>query len=241
MNSAFAYLCLSLSFMQQAFCVTTKEQDLEQFAQANVLYNKGNYQKAFDTYRLIRDKGYPVWFNLGCCAYHLADYAQAYASWLQAEQKAPKAILYRIDHCYKKLEEKQGIYNQRLFWHNLLRHIPLFGLQSLCILLWSFFCMVLVMYTWKKHILLCCVLGAFVCASAFLVRMRYTMMQHRYVVTKSQACLYAGPNKEYHVIDSCDAFCPFIIEDTYNNEWYQVKTHAGKGWLFKDDGVSAGV
>lgn len=237
MKSLFLFICV-IFCSTQFLLGNLLEKDREHFVQANTFYHKKEYKKALELYQKIQKKWYAVWFNLGNCAYQLMQHRQAYAYWLQSEQGAPLCMQSKLEYHYRLLSDNHGIHSLRPLYRQCIMRLSLFYVQLFFILLWSFFCISLYLRCWKNRPIFFMVICLCTCISGILVFMCYSVSNQKYLVTKENIFLYAGPNKQYHTVGSCDAIGAVVIKDTYNSDWYKVDSHALTGWIFKDDSVS---
>ena len=226
------YLLLLLSTLMQA--QTTQEL----FLQANTHYEHKEYQKALDIYKKIEPKGAATWYNMGNCAYKLADYTNALLFWQRSQANASSKIYAdsRINstHAYRQLgavENSTAHPVGQKITDRIMQSAPLLILQIIFFFLFSVF-LISNYYFLRKKRYIFFLLGSLtlfsmsVATFAFYKNTRSPMA----LITQDNARMFVGPNQEYDQISAVPLGAQVKII-THKNSWNKIKYAAHEGWI----------
>lgn len=226
----FFYVLLGAFISLQA----TQISEQELFLQANELYRGAYYADASEKYEALAHKGYAVWFNLGNCAYHLQEYAAAYAYWLRAEREAPIKVLQALEHNFVRLKQVAGIEAQQSRLQRLVKKISPFGVQLCWIISW---CLVWYMAStarWRMRRLILLLVGALTIICGILTVASYYIWKQQYGVTRHETTLYAGPDERYHKVGTIDNISAVLVQGR-RDVWCKVRYKDLVGWMPEHD------
>jgi tetratricopeptide (TPR) repeat protein len=236
MNWTFVFI---MSFL--FFGLLSASRDQKHFSQAHAWYLKAEYKKAFDSYGLIKQKGSAVWYNMGNCAYHTADYAQAQLCWRRAYRGATLSQVDDIAYNLDLLEHKQNK-EQKITWAD--RADTLFdriawsvswGLwQLIVILLWCSFCFVAKRYKGRRRYGILMVLLISNVIVFIPVVARYRAQKRRIaIVMQPEVAVYAGPDQHYHAVGVARESARVLVCQE-RGSWCKIKCADTIGWVLSD-------
>ncbi len=210
--------------------------DQELFLQGNAWYEKGDYQKALESYSTLSPKSSTVWHNIGLCYYKLQKYDHAHACFIAALAGASWSRRSVIDGYIAELREKitngsdvSGIAKVHYYLAYVASLLPLLAWQMIVIFVWFLF-----VVCWSRapqwhsvHILL--LLVAFI--SALLVYIHYQDYNQYLVVPRDDECgIFAGPDPNYHVVTTMQH--PRVLKMLdIQGKWCKVQFSQAVGWM----------
>lgn len=242
---------LSVFVVTVVLCVTNcfcAPNYTEMFLQANDLYKKNEYKKAYDLYKSIPDRVAKVNYNLGNCAYKLGDYGKALLYWRKAERDWNSfdrlELLENIELVKSKLNNnyyaKGGKFFEYLskfknYLFSLVRATPLFLVQFLFLLLW-FLLFLYIKYLYKKkQKFLIILLFILVTISGVLLVVRYSVYYKRLgIVVSKKALLMSGPGNNFQQLGNLPEGSEVLIQQESDN-FYKIKFYRQIGWVNQKD------
>lgn len=193
----------------------------ELFLQANAQYAQKNYEKALKLYEKIPHKGAAVWYNMGNCAYKMADTVHAQLYWKRASKTGDSAI------------QADTIHNLDRISHNQLS-APILAPLAIQILFFCIFSVFLVISCFlvrRKKIMF---LAACSLAMGGISFLTYTTYRHitdtKALVMSSENYLYAGPDYDYHQLAPISGGSEVVVLK-HADGWAKVSWHNQIGWI----------
>ncbi len=228
-------------FLVSFVCSARNAQEL--FLRANKCYERNEWQKAVDTYDAIGRKGRAVWYNMGNCLYKLHQYPDALVCWKRAQKGATAAESYDITRNIHAAVCKLGKTEHDTWWERWYNFIQrgagffsLLTLQLIFLLAWFllfFGARWWVKQRWYFSQALLLVVGVLFSGTSLFVVYR----AHQYpvgIVLKKRVSLFAGPNQDYHVLDTVHCADEVKICEEHPG-WYKVLCHGTLGWIAAAD------
>src|SRR5579885_276405 len=175
--------------------------DQELFLRGNQFYEQKEYAQAFETYQKINKKGNAVWFNLGNCAFHLENYAHAFAYWKRARHYASvqelDAIAFNINVLETKLGKETHVSKLTQIIERFSAYFSLGQAQFLFLLSWFLLFLLCIVYNQRKRYGILVPLSLLSVIMGGLVVVKYNTAMHHYgIVLNDKVTLYAGPNDQ---------------------------------------------
>ncbi len=217
------------------------------FKDANQHYKNGEYKKAMDLYKKIKNKGPEVNYNLGNCAYRLGMNGYAILYWRRAEKDWPiwsraelleniRFLLTKL-HYRKKWENKIILFFVKIkdYFISLLRAAPEVLFQLLFLFVWLLLFLFLRILYKKRQKFILLVLFIFVLLVGILLVFRYHLDLNRYgvVVTKRMVIL-SGPSKTFQSLSFVPEGREVIINRKYE-DYFKVRFNGITGWASRDE------
>jgi tetratricopeptide (TPR) repeat protein len=219
----------------------TTEQEL--FLQGNKAYEAQQYATAIQQYQSIKQKGFAVWYNLGCCAYQTDNFYEAVLCWERALKMAPFAQRALCKTMLQRAQQRLGIVsNHHVDTTPLLAalaewrtRIPLLAWQFLFLCAWYGIWRYGYAYYKKRKWALVCALLLFVGISAQSLFYTYReQTQVKGFVGPQSATVYAGPHTQFHTIHSLSAYAPCTVQ-AEKDEWCKIRSGNISGWVLKNN------
>jgi tetratricopeptide (TPR) repeat protein len=221
-------------------------------AQAEELYLKNDFARAYELYQRISEKTPSVYYNLGNCAYKMDKFGYALLYWRRAERDwglfGRDVLVKNIDLIKQKTSTAQQkelvelpypkvILNflttiqQTLL--SMVKAIPLFHLQLIVLILWVILFLYMRMFGKRKQMALICVLFGFLAISAWMLALKYSFQhQKRLVVLYKNTPLLSGPGTNFapkgHLPEAQEAD---ILKES--GEFYRIRVNKHTGWIDK--------
>ncbi len=215
--------------------------DEELFLRGNKEYKHKDYDAAFRSYDMMSKKGRAVLYNMGNCAFHKNDYAQALVYWSRAEVGATPqeyTIIARnkelVATIIGKQDDQSLWYTIITFLHVALPYASLFFLQIFFLLCW-YLCMFLTrtkQMKIKKIVLssLC----FFMAISGAVLRVYYIRESVQSgIIVKKEAQLLVGPDKGLHALSPV-VYASKVTVKEMREGWYKVRYADMIGWVEAD-------
>lgn len=227
--------------------------DQELFNQANELYKKGDFAKAYDLYAHIKEKSPIVHYNLGNCAYKLKKFGYALVHWRRAERDwgfwGREELLNNIELVKQEMSvtTEHDQQDEQTFFHivlnffkslkssfiSLSKAIQLFHLQLFVLFIWLIlFTYLRYLYRRKKKILIT-VLFLLQAFSASMLAMKYSFLfKEHLVVLKTPAFVTSGPGSNFATLgqlSECQEAA--ILKESEN--YYKIRFNGSIGWIDK--------
>jgi len=227
-----------LSVMIAVLCYGNQHNET-QFALSVSLYQQSKYEQAYTVLQAIDPKNYMVWYNLGNCAYKKGDLQEALAYFRCARLALRGSGSNRTNYNIEVVEKKLGKNLQKLFINKisyLFDQMPLLIVQLIFLLAWCLlFFFIKNRNHGKKYRSLFFVATLFIAlVSGIALGFKYySINQRRGIVMKPQVTLFAGPDEQYHALNSLDQASHVIINDQRDN-WFKVMSESGSGWVMQD-------
>lgn len=205
------------------------------FAQANKLYQQKDFQKAYELYQAIATKDQAVWYNMGNCSYHLGNTQDALACWRLAKQYDGADTEEDLAYNIAAVEQEIGVQERQRLVFIVIQAIPLLVLQLLFLCFWFLlFFFIKKCNRGKKYrslliawiFLMCTIFGV-------SLKVKYEEQQFKGIVMNPNTQLFAGPNEQYHVLESIPQAQAVEIIET-REQWYKVKYKNKVGWIMRN-------
>jgi len=225
----------------------------DNFKKANVLYRNKQFEQALEAYKKIEDPSAYVDYNIGNCAYQLEQYGSALLHWRRAEKRwgmfNRAELLENIDLLKEKLREKYGyfygkkskmprfIINLKNFFNSFVRSIPLFYLQIIFLIFWTFLFFFLRSLYKKKRKYLILTLFFIVAFFGFILALRYGIDSRIYgVVVKEKASLLSGSGEKFNTLMEIPEAAEVVIKKE-SGDYCKVKVlqHGQMGWIERSE------
>ncbi len=216
--------------------------DEELFLRGNKQYEQKDYDGAFRSYDAMSKKGRAVVYNMGNCAFHKGDYAQALVYWSRAEVGATPQEYKVISHNKKRVADIVGKQDNNsfkyaivTFIHNALPYATLFFLQLFFLLCWYMF-IFLVRKKQQTKIQKTTVgcLSLFMAIFGSVIMVHYSKQgSQNGLIVKKEAQLFVGPDK------GLCPLCPLVYAHGVavkeaREGWYKVRYAGMIGWVEAD-------
>jgi len=218
------------------FCISLYAgNDEELFLRGNKLYAQHDYTHALTTYDSIVRKGQAVFYNMGNCAFHMNNYAQALVYWGRAAKGATLKEKKTVEKCRAIVFKKLGKHYDPPFTENVKELVSVFSLlcvQIIFILCW--YAILIMMYgygrMYKKMMISVCIC---LCIVSGLLYMRYEKEYETIgVVMHKNSSVFAGPHSSFYCKDSIGIDYVKVLEK--KEDWYTVKYFDTIGWIKSD-------
>lgn len=232
MRLFFIYLCIL-----PTISVSNSE---EFFLRGNKYYEEKNYKKAFQAYTMIDKKGRAVLYNMGNCLFNQEDYIGALAYWSRAEMGARGQQCSDILHNKELALKKLGKQKEQSWWQKnsesikiKLPYVSWLFLQILLLLCWW----ILFWVVRKKQkrfrksaqgILCFCIMIVAIVLSRYLEQ-----QENLGIVIKKDAHIFAGPNKNFHVLSPIE-YANYVHIKEAREGWYKIECAQMIGWIEDD-------
>jgi len=227
-------LVLSLSTDSYA---AIKDQEL--FLSAFDHYKASNYEKALLLLNTVEAKGFPVFFALGNCSYHLDRPVDALVFWTRAEQNASYqeycSIQENKKHAYLLLGQSSPLIPQyQLLIEYVTRTLSPRTIQCLLVLLWFLLIVTLKLFRGIKKVLAATTITLILLLLGISFYSWHNNSGKKYgFIIANNTPIYAGPNSGYHTVGTCACATLCEIGD-WCDEWCQIKSGSLIGWIYRD-------
>ena len=224
----FVFFCLF-----DIFLLAGSQEEL--FLRANKYYEQRDFDKALTTYQSIENKGRAVWHNMGNCCYHLADYPQTLVCWKRACNGATYDECCALTDNEALLAQTLGKSTRHSWWYNWYRFIAnrvagfsLFVLQLLFLFVW--YLLFFLMRKQRKKIIVKSIF-ALSLLMGLCVGVKYREMSASIAIVQHENVpVFAGPDKDYHVLANLDVTDQVIVQEERPG-WYKIRYQSGIGWV----------
>ena len=246
------FLLTTLIFSSHALCSTDTEQPENLFAQANTLYQNGEFKKAYEAYNALTPKTNSIHFNMGNCAFKLGKKGHALLHWRQAEtnwglwgheELRHNIALIKTQIAGNKTSDETATLAQTLanayqatknICVPLVRAIPLLNLQLIVLFAWIFLFVFLRFFPRRiPKIAIILFFALFACAGATLA-LKYSLNYKTYgVIVTEKAQLLSGPGDNFSLLGQLPEASEVAILKQ-SGDFYKIR-HAGRfGWINKN-------
>lgn len=210
--------------------------DNQIFKEANALYSKESFEKALNLYNSITLKSSECWFNLGNCYYKLNKFSLAIASWKKALKGASNEDIKDLEFNLLKAKEKLSIEEDNNLFGEIYNFIvkclnlmPIIYFQIILLTFWYLFFLIIAIKR-KFNLILC---SLFVCNFFLLgcLGIKHNEQNNnKKGIIIEKISVYAGPNKDYHIIGTLNLAEEVKINHK-DNEWCKVSNNKLTGWV----------
>lgn len=221
---------LLISFALQA------DQTQETFLKAGAYYEQGKITSALELYKKIENPYPSVFYNRGLCHYSLEHYSHALADFRKAQRLGNQELYHKASQAVILAQKKLGIVEKSSFFEMAIafhKWIPAEVVRVLFLLLLTFFSL----GVWSGRASRRFVVGGFFCLVMTGIGCGYDYWfshQHYGVVIPKVACVYAGPDKQFHKVGEVPIGHQVkVVEEDHS--WYKVYFPAGQGWVERAD------
>lgn len=242
----FSFLSLFLLAAVAPLCAQP-ESPAQRFAQANELYQKGDYDRAWDIYQGLLESGFQsssLYFNLGNCAFKQGDIGKAVANYLRAERLSPRDedIRENLRFVRSLLADQSLLQTRRSFtgelFYGFRDRLTLRELVFTALGAFWFVCLVLALAIWKREIslwrqflwlfvLLYLVSGSLVCAKYLKLR------EPQAVIVAPSVSAMSGPDGGTELFTVNEGST--VTMQRSQGDWIQIGLVNGlSGWVEKD-------
>lgn len=239
----FKILCvLFTTFLSGSIFCATNYQEI--FLQANEVYKKGEFSKAYDLYKSIPNPGSEINYNLGNCAYKLGQPGYALLYWRRAErlwnifdrnELLDNISLLKSQFSGTDRREKNKVFELLRWIKNytisVVSAIPLVVIQVLFLAIW-FFLFLYVRFLFKrKRRFLIIVLFILISLLGTLLVVKYSLYyrQKGVIVTKT-AILLSGPGNTFQKLGNLSEASEILIQKE-SGDFYKIKYNGQSGWV----------
>lgn len=206
------------------------------FSHAQKLYHQKQYNEALDAYNSMEKKDAATWFNMGNCAYLLAQYGNARLFWRRAERLGTSwQLLNESAQHLRMLDAQEDTDNPEswiAFMHRVMKLVPVLPLQIGFILLWILLFLALAGIGRFRAMRGIFSLGVMVLAIMVIIRYTATSREQGVVIEK-EAILFAGPDDSFHAIATLNNAQEVCINDI-KDHWCKVVCERNVGWVKRE-------
>lgn len=218
-----------------SFCYSRDVQ--ETFLRANKLYQDGDYQKALDLYDSIAHKGSATWYNMGNCLFNMNKQVEAIVCWKKAQRNATAQkfddLEKNIAVACKILGKDSNIGSYSSFAESFLNRFSLYSFQLLFLALWFLFFVFLRVLKNHRRFLLFLFFPINVVLGLAIFEKYNANVYPLAIVIKPSASLFAGPDKEYHVVGKVTMIDKVKVLER-RDDWCKVQAKRLAGWALAD-------
>lgn len=229
-------LIIPLLFIITNFLVADNEKF---FDVAETKFKQEQWQEALFEYNKIEAKNSFTWEKIGTCLFHLDQYPQALVAVNRALLAPSFSQFSRLEKLEKNIHEKLHLEQPSEFkflLKKILFFIPVFLIQIIfLVLLISILLMLIRRFKWqdftiqeKRFVKKIIILFIFFTGLWFLKKLSF--VHDKAIVIKSPTYLYAGPEENFHVIQTLQSGMTVKILNK-KEQMYQVTTSKHLGWV----------
>jgi hypothetical protein len=198
------------------------------------------WQQALDLYKTVGNKNSDILQNIGICYFNQKNYINALLYWKRAYTDAQGSKITRLldlqDKAYKALHK--DVCSNVYYFITTVFYFPLWVFQLIIVLCLLFFIYIMFQYilmydAWISPLMRCLIFFVTIifsiCCGIWYARCMI-LAKNKALVVKSNVCVYAGPEKTFHVIGIVQpATMVSVINDKYQ-DMYHIQTKTITGW-----------
>ncbi len=230
-------ICIVTVFSINSILASTAQ---ERFLQANQNYYNKSYEKSYQLYKSIKNKGPATWQNMGNCLFKMNKPFKAFLCWKKAKKNASYAEALALENniaivnqTLGKKEEKTLINSFFKLFDFYVYQFSLFFLQLLFLSGWfCFFIIKKIRWRYKKLLQMLVFLGTILVGAMLLAKYRLESYPQAFVLAK-ETKIFNAPDKRYPVVSILKHSDEVKIL-AKRNIWCKVRHNNLLGWTLLD-------
>lgn len=210
-------------------------------AQANALYGKHEYARAYELYESVEPKNSIVWYNMGNCMYKQGDFLSAYLYWHRARRDASVDLQSDIAYNISKVQGKLGVESEEEMTlieslQNNVGAMPLLVLQLLFLCVWGMLTFYFIKMSGRgrnyKFVLGCLVLTSGMLVGTLMMKYQNDSQRMAFI-THDKAGLLVGPDAMHQQLSGLKKADRVKVVQLRNG-WAKIEHKNQVGWVTAD-------
>ncbi len=212
------------------------DQTQETFLKAGAYYQEGRVAHALELYKKIEAPYPSIFYNCGLCHYALEQYSGALVAFRKAQRLGNREVCKKASSAVVLTQKKLGITNDSSFFETAVTMhalIPGDWVRFLFLLVLALFSLMVWLGRETTRLLVVGIFLLLITGTACGYDYWFAK-QHYGIVISKMACVYAGPDKQFHKVADLPMGQQLKVVEQ-DHSWYKVYFPVGKGWIEQAD------